>query len=71
MCLVYRPHVNETSEYLQESKNLLPLIRKLKYDTLLFGDFIFLSPNYSIDKTNNKNVFQHVIAKRKTVNANE
>ena len=42
--------------FLPEFENLLQIICKLKYGTILFGDFIKDSLMHSIDNTNNENV---------------
>ena len=47
--------MNKLSNFLPEFENLLQLIRKLRYDTVLFGDFNIDSLKHLIDKTNYEN----------------
>lgn len=64
ICLVYRPHINKMSHFLPEFENLLQFLRKLKYDTVLFGDFNIDSLKYSTDRINYDNVLSAYNFKR-------
>ena len=61
---MYRPHINKMSHFLPEFENLLQFLRKLKYDTVLFGDFNIDSLKYSTDRINYDNILSAYNFKR-------
>ena len=52
------------SHFLSEFENLLQFLRKLKNDTVLFGDFNIDCLKYSLDRTNYENILSAYNYKR-------
>ena len=65
-CVMYRPHSQKISHFLQAFENLLEILRNLKNDTILCGDFIIDTFKISEDNFDDEKLLLALDFKKKT-----